>query len=100
MNVVICAPDQFPLRRIAHCPTCKRRRRFAGLDAVWYGTLWTCCGCGDRWEDGEMLERPFQRGWRTRSIARAREVWAAGRPRAEWRLWIRTQLASETDAQI
>jgi hypothetical protein len=43
-----------------------------GLFAEWYGTTWTCCGCGDEWQDGEMLERPFAPGWRKRNVEYAR----------------------------
>ncbi len=63
--VNVCGGGGFPLRRIAACPTCKQRRRFAGLDSgPYYGVAWTCCACGDSWADGERLERPFLRGWR------------------------------------
>jgi hypothetical protein len=34
----------------------------------WYGTMWTCLACGDQWADGELLERPFMRGWRWRNV--------------------------------
>lgn len=93
--VVICVPDQFPLRRVTRCPTCDRRRRFAGLDAPWYGTTWTCCGCGDAWCDGERLPRPFRRAWRPAAVAAARDLWDRGRPRAEWRVWLREQIRGD-----
>ena len=59
------------------CPTCQRPRRMLGEHAEWYGTTWTCCGCGDSWQDGERLERPFAQGWRRRSVERARAVLAS-----------------------
>jgi hypothetical protein len=43
-----------------------------GQFAERYGTTWTCCGCGDSWQDGERGERPFAPGWRKRSIEHAR----------------------------
>ena len=97
MRLVICRPELFPLRRITHCSTCNRRRRFAGLDAPWYGVTWTCCGCGDSWADGERLQRPFRRGWRAEAKKHAKAVWAeaAGRTADERRQWIREQLGME-----
>jgi len=87
--VNLCGSGGFPLRRIAVCPNCKQRRRFAGLDSgPYYGAVWTCCACGDSWSDGERLERPFQRGWRVKAIADARDVWARARSRAEHRAWL------------
>ncbi len=94
MTAVICRTGTFPRRQVAHCPTCKQRRRFAGYDAAWYGTRWTCCGCGDSWGDGEMLPRPFARGWRAEAIARAKRIWAeaAGLTRADHRAWLQAEL--------
>jgi hypothetical protein len=43
-----------------------------GWFVEWYGSEWTCAGCGDSWADGERLERPFAPGWRRRSIERVR----------------------------
>ena len=54
------------------CPTCQRPRRMLAQFQDWYGTTWTCAGCGDQWQDGERLERPFEPGWRRRSIEYAR----------------------------
>ena len=67
----------FYYRRVMFCPTCDRRRRFVCHFEAWYGVDVTCLGCGDRWSDGEMAERPFQRGWRQESVKRAREQWAS-----------------------
>lgn len=54
------------------CPTCNRPRRMLAQFQEWYGTTWTCAGCGDRWMDGERGERPFCPGWRKQSIEYAR----------------------------
>jgi len=72
---IVCRPATFLLRRIANCPVCERPRQFAGSDAAWYGTTWSCCGCGDSWTDGEMHPRPFARGWRKKAITEARRTW-------------------------
>jgi len=42
-----------------------------GMFQEWYGTQWTCLACGDRWADGELLERPWRRGWRRDSVLSA-----------------------------
>lgn len=76
-DVIVCRPDEFLLRRERDCPTCGSSQRFAGRDAVWYGTTWTCCGCGDSWTDGERHPRPFERGWRKKAIAAAERTWEA-----------------------
>ncbi len=62
---------------VNECPTCERPRRMLGQYQEWYGTTWTCAGCGDRWQDGECLGRPFMPGWRQQSIERARRVLAS-----------------------
>lgn len=94
---IICRPPTFPIRRILHCPTCKQRRRMAGHDGgPWYGPTLTCLGCGDTWTCGEMHDRPFQRGWRAKSIAAAKRAWArAGQhTRAEHTAWLAAELAA------
>jgi hypothetical protein len=96
---VICRPPSFPIRRILACPTCKQRRRMAGRDfGPYYGPTVTCLGCGDSWSSGEMLERPFKRGWRKESIATAKRAWEeAGRyTRAEYEAWLAAELAAVT----
>lgn len=65
------------LRGYMECPTCERRRRYAGFFQEWYGATMYCLGCGDVWTDGEMHERPFRPRWRTKNKARAREYWTA-----------------------
>lgn len=56
------------------CPTCEKRTKFFGRFEAWYGWLITCLSCGDQWQDGEMLPRPFERGWRTKSVKRAKRA--------------------------
>lgn len=64
------------IRRIA-CPTCSKPRYMASWFTPWYGWDITCLKCGDRWQDGEMSERPFERAWRSKSIRAARARWRA-----------------------
>ena len=76
--VMVCAPTATCTeRRVMLCPTCKRRRRFVCTLYEWYGWMVTCCGCGDSWEDGERLPRPFKPRWRSEAIAKAKKQWAA-----------------------
>jgi hypothetical protein len=70
--VHIYAPPVRLFAAVNECPTCERSRRMLGAHAEWYGTTWTCAGCGDSWDDGERLERPFAKGWRQRRICYAR----------------------------
>lgn len=84
-NAIVCSPT-IVARRIVrgHCPNCNRRTFFAGWFQVWYGWHETCLKCGDRWQDGEALQRPFMPRWRQESIEGARKAWrdfrAAGGP--------------------
>lgn len=57
-----------------HCPTCKKRRRFLRShgSSSWYEPIDTCLTCGDKWEGEERLPRPFCRGWRAESVAKAK----------------------------
>ena len=98
--VILCRPAEFLFRRETNCPTCESNQRFAGRDAAWYGTTWTCCGCGDSWTDGERHERPFERGWRKKSIAVAEKTWAdaANFDPADHVAWLRDQLDPEDGA--
>lgn len=62
---------------IIDCPVCQRKRRALAKYYEWYGATVVCAGCGDRWNDGEMEERPFMPRWRQKSIEHAREELAA-----------------------
>lgn len=103
MTIALCHPDSIAIRRITHCPTCERRRRFAAFDQFWYGPTWTCLGCGDRWSDGYRMERPFKRAWRTESRKRAAEMWREGVRAfsAQHRAWLEAQMdAHLADAEV
>jgi len=60
------------------CPTCQKDRYIWGWFQEWYGWTQTCLRCGERFSDGERETRPFERGWRKRSVhaalAHARRV--------------------------
>lgn len=57
--------------QLNHCPTCERQRRMLGQFQEWYGTTWTCAGCGEMWTDSERHEREFRPGWRRDNVKRA-----------------------------
>ena len=77
MNIHIHAPQPVTKRKFRrHCPTCQKRTTFIAFGYEWYGWLVTCLSCGDQWSDGERCERPFARGWRAKSIERAKKRWA------------------------
>jgi len=75
MTVHICRPLTVWGRYIVWCPTCERNRSFVGMHQAWYDPIYTCCGCGDSWSGGQRLPRPFQRGWRPKSIKVAQDRW-------------------------
>lgn len=54
------------------CPNCNKKTFFTAFHQDWYGWDLTCLKCGDQWQDGQMCERPFARGWRKQSIERAK----------------------------
>ena len=74
----ICAPLPIDRRFVRNqCPTCDRKTFFLFYYYEWYGASSVCLRCGERWNDGEMEERPFLRGWRTKSIEQAKRRWRA-----------------------
>lgn len=73
--VHINAPAAYTFRLMAWCWNCDQKRRCVGRFQTWYGTAIVCCHCGDGWADGETKPRPFERGWREKSIARAKKQW-------------------------
>ena len=74
---VICSgPRNVVRRHIARCWNCETDRRIVQVyGGAWYPSTFYCCHCGDGWGDGERLERPFARGWRQKSIRRAKQYW-------------------------
>lgn len=98
----INSPASIAVRRIMHCPTCQKRRRFSGFDQLWYGTTWTCLGCGDAWCGSERLPRPFRPRWRTEARRRAAEHWAVAVRLLgpEHRAWLDVQMAAYTGSAV
>ena len=97
-GVIICRPRYLIERRILKCPTCDTRRRFAIIVELWYGDTKHCLTCGDVWQDGYRLDRPFKRGWRERRLKTARELWAKGLPRKEFEKAMRAWMDAEFNA--
>lgn len=75
--VHICAPQPDEAwKRRRQCPTCERRTTLVFFHTPWYGVDITCLRCGENWDGEEgRRERPFEPGWRPRSIAAARKRW-------------------------
>jgi hypothetical protein len=82
-NVTVCRPPRIVYRAITYCPTCRGRRRTVVRLALWYDPVVTCCGCGDSWAGGELVERPFMRGWRKQAVERAVRDWADAVPKRD-----------------
>ncbi len=69
------------IRRV-DCPTCKRIRFMVITHAPWYDTDRTCLRCGERWDvDGTRADRPFERGWRKKSIQAAKDLYRKYHPK-------------------
>lgn len=75
--VHVYAPEGDAFALVIDCPTCCRQRRALGRMYEWHGAWVTCAGCGDEWNDGERMGRPFAPGWRRVNIERARAGLAA-----------------------
>lgn len=58
-----------------YCPTCSRRCPTLEWFQEWYGWHTTCLRCGDQWQNGELLPRPFCPRWRERNIREALRRW-------------------------
>ncbi len=79
MTVHIHAPQPDHQRLVyTRCPTCNANTFRACFHVPWYGWDSTCLRCGERWEDGERLSRPFMPRWRKLSIQRARNRFGLG----------------------
>lgn len=75
-GVIMCSGRGITYRVVRHCHTCGTRRRMIDRFEVWYGITRECCTCGDVWEDGCRLERPFRRGWKQERTAKSKALWA------------------------
>lgn len=56
------------------CPTCNKVRFFVRCVEEWYGFTLICLRCGERFSDCSRHQRPFERGWRKKSIESAKRV--------------------------
>ena len=101
-NVIVCGTGGFRYRRLLHCETCGRRRRFVVRWQMWYGQDATCTACGDTWCDEGMLGRPFKPGWRKEAAARAKELYAEAMTYREFtraeRAYLRWYFSEDGDA--
>jgi len=73
-HISFAKPDMVWLRRY-DCPTCGKKRFFMGWHQEWYGSIFTCLKCGERFSDDEMLPRPFCPRWRQDNIAGAKKFY-------------------------
>lgn len=73
-NISICRPtlDGWE-RHFVVCFNCKRKRLVLCEFQGWYGWSTTCLTCGDAWRDGEVMPRPFARGWRKERVVAAKK---------------------------
>ena len=76
-NLIICRPRYAEVKQpVVHCETCGLRRRMLYVFERWYGGKFTCLTCGEKYSvDEGRMERPFARGWRQRSVERAKRIW-------------------------
>jgi transposase len=56
-----------------HCSNCDVSREGLGEYYEWYGYELTCLTCGDVYTEDGRRERPFERGWRKKSVEDARK---------------------------
>jgi hypothetical protein len=86
-GVVICRPPRGVVRRrYLRCWNCQTVRRCVQIfTGIWYPDEFWCCHCGDGWGDGQRMERPFQRGWRQKSITNAQRYWRTALRPAEFK---------------
>ena len=68
------ALDSVEIKR-RDCPTCGRPRFFLLSQEEWYGFTLVCLRCGDRFGEEGRHQRPFERGWRERSVESAKRIW-------------------------
>lgn len=77
-NAIVCSPEVTKAKKWRRrCPSCTFRATHVGYFYEWYGWHVTCLRCGEQWQDGEWLERPFMPRWRQRNIEAARKRWSS-----------------------
>lgn len=99
---VVCMPGRDFVRKIVYCPTCERRRRMVKRVELWHDPEIICCGCGDSWlfepNEDYRFRRPFERGWREKSIKIAKDRWASASGETEREIWERLNEPYVTEA--
>jgi hypothetical protein len=58
-----------------YCPTCKKDRYFFREVWEWYGLYDTCLKCGEKYFEGDRMDRPFCPGWRKHNIKKAKQLY-------------------------
>lgn len=79
MSVVVCGGTFRHARRFGPCWGACGITDSAIISALswtpYYAPIQICTNCGDMWEIDGMYPRPFQRGWRQKSIKQAIARW-------------------------
>jgi len=89
-GAIVCMPTMEYCKIIWHlCPTCEKRSPMVSRLFAWYGVDDICLRCGEFYQDGERAERPFERAWRKKNIAHAKEVYRRVHPRGEDKVSVR-----------
>jgi hypothetical protein len=81
-GIAVCGPPRGVYRRIesAPCPECKTDHSWVQRwDGAWYGTTFYG-SCGDTWQDGYRMRRPFARYWRREAIKHFTILWDSAVP--------------------
>ena len=55
MGFHLNSPESNTIRRVSYCPICSQRRRFVVHLYAWYDPMFTCCGCGSKWNGTERM---------------------------------------------
>lgn len=96
-GVIVCGLPGVYRRSVGYCPVCDRRHGFViSWGGAWYGS--THYGsCGDRWQDGEMAPRPFERGWRKRAREHFSDLWRHAASRDLYDAYVRADIRFAID---
>lgn len=82
-TVIICGGTVAQIRTVGQCQGLCRKptaRRIVAFDASPYYDPTVTCECGDSWSSGELMERPFRRGWRKAAQVRFEADWEKAAP--------------------
>lgn len=74
VNVTVCGRTITKRWFVMTCPVCGISdsvilQSLAG--SAYWGSIQRCTNCGDAWAEGELLGRPFRRGWRADAVRKA-----------------------------